>query len=334
MAVRAYRACHLSCVGPLARIDDRNHTHVLVAAMPGRKRCHHLLRARNRFGVDHHRVGVHVSVVDHLAGAVRVHRPQMVIADLAAVDVFPSLVQNPPVGHHPRRVFLFRVGRELADLRPIAVATVEDRNLGKVAGHPSIAAAGAEDDTPVGQVGRLEVVERSVGQLPQAGAVDVDFVKVIVGLPAFAIGEEDLLAVVVELRIADAALGIVEERRDFARLHVHPAEPPAVVVILAVRPDDVIAEVGVPVTVRVGLADGENDLFHVALVQQRRAVALWGDLGRLSYRRRYADKQNCRRDLQQEISRHERFPFRLVARSYIHVSQSENATIGLVPVER
>ena len=64
-------------------------------------------------------------------------------------------------------------------------------------------------------------------------AVDVDLVEVIGRRAALAVGEEDLLAVVVDLRIADAALGIVQQHLQLAGAQVQPAEPAAVAVAAA-----------------------------------------------------------------------------------------------------
>jgi hypothetical protein len=200
---------------------------------------------------------------DHLPRAVGVHRPQVMVAHLAAVHVFPPLVEDAAIGQGPRGVLVLHVGREPTDVSSIRVATVEHGHLGNVARHPPLAAAGGEDDVAVGEIRRLDVVVRAVGELAEAGAVELRLVEAVIGLAAPAVGEEDGAAVVVELGVAHAALRVVEERGHLAGLEVQPAEPPAVVVVpppLGV--EDVVAEVGVPVSVGIGLPDGEEDLVH------------------------------------------------------------------------
>ena len=256
-------------VGPRLGRDDRGDAAVLVAAVAGREGGDDLVGAGDRLGVDHDDARVHVAVVDGLGRAVGVHGPQVVELDLAAVDVFPAGVEDAAVGQHPGRVVVLGVGRDALDVRAVGVAAVEDADLGHPAVDPAVAAGGDEDDVAVGQVGGLEVVVRAVGELAQARAVDVDLVEVVVAGACLAVGEEDPLAVVVDLRVADGAARVVDDRGDFAGSRVPPGEPAGVgdravageghlVFIVAV-----VADVGVPVRVVVLHAGAEDDFLDV-----------------------------------------------------------------------
>jgi len=86
---------------------------------------------------------------------------------------------------------------------------VEGRHLGGPAIHPAVAAGGHKHDAAIGQIARLDVVARAIGELFEPGSVEVDFIEVIAIGAAFAIGKQDLSRVVVDRRIAHAALGIV-----------------------------------------------------------------------------------------------------------------------------
>ena len=145
--------------------------------------------------------------------------------DLAAIDVFPAHVEDAAVGQHPGRVVVVVVAGEHADVLAVAVAAVERRHASVPAVDEPPASRRAEDDAAVGAVGRLDVVVGPVGQLHEPAAVDIDFVEVERVGSAGPVGEEDLLAVVVHLRIADAALGIVEKHLHLAGAKVQAAEP-------------------------------------------------------------------------------------------------------------
>ena len=80
---------------------------------------------------------------------------------------------------------------------------------------------------------------------------------------AFAVAEEDLLAVVVDLRVAHAAAGVVEQRGELAGGQVPAVELGAFAPGLALGVVGVVADVRVPVAVGlVHLAGGEDDLGH------------------------------------------------------------------------
>lgn len=119
---------------------------------------------------------------------------------------------------------------------------------------------GAEDDVAVGKVGRLDVVVRSVGQLPQVGAVGVDLVEVVVLRAAGPVGEQDFAPLVVNLRIANAPARIVEQDPHLAAGQVEPAELAANRVGLFFRVVAVVAEVGVVMDVGAGGPDREDQV--------------------------------------------------------------------------
>ena len=150
--------------------------------------------------------------------------------DLRAVDVLPAHVQDAAVGQDPGRVIVVVVAGQHPQVGTIGVATVQR-------GHPAVpaidkppAAAGAEHDPAVRQVSRLDVVVGPVRQLRQPRPVDIDFVQVIRRGAAPAIGKQDLLAVVMHLRIAHAAQRVVEQHRQLTGAQVQPAQPASVAV--------------------------------------------------------------------------------------------------------
>ena len=265
-------------VGAFAGIDHRDDSVMFPAAVAGRKNRHDFLRLRDRLGIDHDRGGMHVAVIDHLAGPIRVRGPKVMIVHLRTVDVFPSLIQQASVGQRPRRVVVLEIRRNGADVRTVCVAAVQHGHLGQPALDPTIAAAGYEDDPVVGQVTGLEVVMGAVGQLPQIRAIHIDFVEVIVGRFCFAVRKEDLLSVIMDDGIAHRSLGILEDRRHLAGSQFQPAQLPAVAIGQSVLVVRVVTEVGVPVPIFAGLTQCEDDfldaLVREILQQQLASVSL------------------------------------------------------------
>jgi hypothetical protein len=181
-------------VGPVPRIDHRDRPVVFAASVAGREDRHHFRRSRNRLGVDHQDARMLVPVEYHLRGAVRVGGPQMMVVDLGSVDIFPALIQDAAVGQRPRRVVVFHIGRQRAEVSAVGVAAVQHGDLGQPALDPALAAAGDEHDAVVGQIGRFDVVVGPVGQLPQVAAVHVDLVQMIVLGAAGPVREQDFPA--------------------------------------------------------------------------------------------------------------------------------------------
>ena len=91
----------------------------------------------------------------------------------------------------------------------LGIAAVKGGHRGEPAVHPTVAAATDKDNLVIRQVDWLDVVEVAVGELFQAGTIAVDFVKMIVVGASGAIGEEDLFAAVVNLRVADASMRVI-----------------------------------------------------------------------------------------------------------------------------
>ena len=232
-------------------------------AMAGREARHDFVRAGDRLGVNHHDAGVVVAVPGHLGGAVGVGGPEMMVVDLAAIHVFPARVEQAAIGQRPGGIVLLVVAGDGADVLAAGVAAIQDGDLREPAVHPALAARGDEDDVAVGQVGGLDVVVRAVRELAQAGAIGVDLAEVILLGAALAIAEEDLAAVVVDLRVAHAAARVIEQRGELARGQVQAIELGAFPPCLARRVVGVVADVGIPMPV--GLVDparGEDDIVH------------------------------------------------------------------------
>ena len=186
------------------------------------------------------------------------------------------------------------VAGEHADVLAVAVAAVQGGDARKPAIHKPPAPGRAEDDTPVRAVDRFDVVVRPVGQLHQSAAVGVDFVQVVRMLSAFSVGEQNLLRVVVHLRIAHSALWIIQQHCHLAGVKIQAAQASAVpvaprhavlflegVAFPVAGMDGVIAERDVPMGVLSPRADRKDNLVqarHRALEErlQHRARAVCG----------------------------------------------------------
>ena len=90
-----------------------------------------------------------------------------------------------------------------------------------------MAAAGAEHDAAVGRVHRLDVVVRSVRQLPESvPSTSISYRWYAVGA-ARAVREQDLLSVVMYLRIADPAARVIQQDLQPASPQVQAAQAAA-----------------------------------------------------------------------------------------------------------
>ena len=259
------------------RGDNRDRARVLVDAVAGREGRDDLARAGDGLGVEHDDVRVHVPEIDRGAGAVGIHRPKAVILDLAAIHVFPAHVKQPAIGQRPGRVVVLGVGRDHLDVAAVGSAAVDHADLSHPAIYPAFAARGDKRDVAVGEVGWLVVVELAGSKLLQAGTVRADLVEVVEVRAGFAVGEQNLSRVVMDLRITDGAALRVEQRGALAGTNVPFAELARVgfavagvgflVLVLAV-----IADVRVPVRIVVARAGAEDEVFHVS---QRASEGLW-----------------------------------------------------------
>ena len=279
---------------------------MLRPAVPRREDAYDLARVRDRFRRQHANVRLLVPVKDHLARAVRVHRPEVVVRDLLAVHVLPAHVNDLAIRERPRRIILLDVARELADVRPVPVAFVDRADLGQPAVYPALGAGRAEDDASVGAVRRLVVVpargsevavlvqrrgagavlvgfqrrdpfgefQRRVlthaGNLLQARPVEVHFVKTVVLFPARQVRENELFAVVMDLHVADVPAFVLEDLAAFFRLHVVNVDRPAGVHREgeAAHVIAVVPERGVPVLHR-GFTRAEKNFLRHSRLEER-----------------------------------------------------------------
>ncbi|MBQ76939.1 MAG: hypothetical protein CMQ20_18200 [Gammaproteobacteria bacterium] len=151
------------------------------------------------------------------------------------------------------------VAGDQTDVFAIAIATIQGRHATQPAiDHPP-ATAGTEHDPAIGQIGRLDVVVLSGSKLLQAGSVDVDLVEMVGGRFPLAIREEDLLAIVMDLGIANAAVGIVQQHLELAGTQIQSAQAPALAKTHAGRVVAIVAEVDVPMILSRN-AGGKDDL--------------------------------------------------------------------------
>ena len=139
-------------------IDQRGFAVVFSPAVAGGPRHDELRTVRNRFRGQNCAVADLVAVEHHLAGAVGIHRPEMMIAHVKAVHVFPTHVRNLAAGEHPGRVVVFDIGRQNADLASVGVAFVQRSDLRHPALNVSIGPRGTEYYLAVRQVGGFEIV--------------------------------------------------------------------------------------------------------------------------------------------------------------------------------
>ncbi len=263
---------------------------MLGLAVPGRKAGHHFVRARDRLGVNHHDAGVEVAIPGHLGRAVGIGDPEMVIVDLAAIDVFPARIEDAAIGQRPGCVILLVVAGDGADVPAIGVATVQDGDLRKPAVDPALAARRDENDVAVGKVGGLDIIVGAIGKLPQAAAVGIDFVKVVLLRATFAIAEEDLPAFVVNLRVTHTTARVIKERAELAGGQAPTIELGAFPPCLPLRVVGVVAYVCIPMPVRlIDPARGEDDIVHA----RHRAGAELIEQGAGGGSRGEREKQRC-----------------------------------------
>ena len=248
-------------VGPGFGVDDGDRSHVFGTSVSGRERGHHLVGAGNRLSVQHRHARMLVAEKYHLAGSVRVDRPEVMEHRLAAVDVLPAHVKYASVVQHPRRVVMLDVAGNHADVLAVRVAAVQRGHRRTPARHKPPAAAGNEHHAAVGKVGRLHVVVSAVGELRQPAAVDSDLVKVERRPVPLAVGEQDLFALVVDLRVSDAALRIVQQHLQLAAAQIEPAQPAAGAIAFSLRVVAVVPKIDVPM-VPAGNPHGKDDFIN------------------------------------------------------------------------
>ena len=133
---------------------------------------------------------------NHL-GAIGIDGPEFLRTPERLVGVFPACVDHSPVVQHTRQIIGLVVLRHQIDIVSVPFAARQHKGIGRRhAAHVRVTARCREHDVfVVWQVDRIQVVVRTIGQLPQAAAINSDFVQVerlfVVGLEA----EQHLLPV-------------------------------------------------------------------------------------------------------------------------------------------
>src|SRR6266496_5860613 len=89
--------CKFPRIGTALGIDDRNDAIVFTLSVAGGKTGDDFVGSRNWLGINHRGAGMKIAEPGHLRRAVRVHRPEMMEMNLAAVHVFPPGVENTSV---------------------------------------------------------------------------------------------------------------------------------------------------------------------------------------------------------------------------------------------
>jgi len=79
-----------------------------------------------------------VAVVNHLAGSIGISNPEMVEGDAAAVNVFPSLINDPSIGQRPGGVVVLDVGGNRFNVLSNTITDVKNGNLRVPSRDPSI----------------------------------------------------------------------------------------------------------------------------------------------------------------------------------------------------
>jgi len=259
--------------GPLARSGfdiDQHHVSGILATPEGRRKDAHDLagragdRQRITLGEKRRVRPPHAAKQDHLSGPVGVHHPQVAELLRVAVRVIPPRVDDASVRQNRRTVFRNRVGRQTPDAAAIRVHPVDDGRRHAIAGHKTVAAARCEDDAAVRQIGRIDVVAVPGGQLPKPGSIDVDLAQMVMMRAAWTIGEEDLPAIVMDTRIAESALGIVQQHSHLPRPQVELTELRPVGGMDELRFVGIFAKGRVPLVGRRQITDDEHDLFRAA----------------------------------------------------------------------
>ena len=151
-----------------------------------------------------------------LVGAVRVHLEERLRIDLAAVVVFPTRVRDGAAARMNLRVVAVHlVEGDAAHELAVAVHQKHVARAHVPAVHVLEAARGAEHDVAVRKVDSLVVghalPER---QLPHGARRHVHFVEMVVVVAGGLLPrEEDARAVVRHVRVADHAVGVLDQRR-------------------------------------------------------------------------------------------------------------------------
>ena len=164
-----------------------------------------------------------------------IHRRELDVATVKVFSLVPHAAEQPEhldrievedvTSSHRNRALAGVVSGKAEDVAAVGVHPEELCPRRVIAGNEPTAPARHEDDAAVGQVGRIHVVPLAECQLPEPIAVGVDLVEVVVSRAAFAVRKEDLAAVVVHARVADSALGVIQQYGDLPGAQVELAQP-------------------------------------------------------------------------------------------------------------
>ena len=178
-------------VEALAGVDDADGPREPVVVPDAREHdaagAGYLARLRQVIGPD----GL-VAPEDRGAGAVGLGGPEALDAPERLVGVLPPRVDDAAVVHQGGGPLGLIAATKNVEVTSVGVAP---RQQGRVderpAPHVTVAARRREEDAPVGQVNRVDVVVRPVGQPPGAPAVDARLVQVETLLVVGLVTEED-----------------------------------------------------------------------------------------------------------------------------------------------
>gem|GEM_PF-6466607 len=182
--------------------------------MAGTEHAEHLLCARDGYRIEDgpRRLRV-VAPIHGVVGAVRVDGPEALGIPEIAVHVFPAVVEEPPVGEQGRLAFEERALAYLPDIGAVTVHPVQVAHDVTVAHAVLGLAGGGEHNVAVRQVQRIDVADAwGEGQLPESGAVGIDFIDVVIVLDVTAHGKENAVSVEMNGRVADDTVGRFQQR--------------------------------------------------------------------------------------------------------------------------
>ena len=148
----------------------------------------------------------------------------MVIINLAAINIFPTLINYPSVRKHARGVVVFDIGRDLPDVLTSPVTTVQHRHLRDPAVHVASGAAADKHDRVVRKPARLNIIVNPERELPQPTAVGLDFVQMKRGGSSLAVTEDDGLAIIMHCRVTKGPPVILYQNRGLAGAQIEFAQ--------------------------------------------------------------------------------------------------------------
>ena len=98
-----------------------------------------LVGARDRLGFYVQRIMGLVAKIGGDVTSVGIHRPELVITHLGAVDILPSGIEYAPVRQNCGSIVMFEIHRKRANIASVSVASKKRSDLGHPASHPAFA---------------------------------------------------------------------------------------------------------------------------------------------------------------------------------------------------